>query len=115
MFNSSINNALTRANKVEITEWGVPAESGMLSLTIGASGATYTAPATGFVVLDKRATGNGQYMNSNPSICGTNTAPQNGFECWTTLFVKKGQTFKINYTTGGVVERFSLSKLRGVS
>lgn len=115
MFNSSINNALTRANKVEITEWGVPAETGTITLTLAASGATYTAPETGFVVLDKRASGNGQYINSYPSISGTNTAPQSSFECWTTLFVMKGQTFKINYTTGGATTYFTLYKLRGVS
>ena len=81
-----------------------------IDLTLGASGTTYTAPADGLFVINKRSTGAQQYVNigkvgSIPTV-GSFTAYASGVECWSFQSVLKGEEVKVYYTCGGKLEWF---------
>ena len=76
-----------------------------IDLTLGASGATYTAPANGWILVGKRCTANqylGTYANSIMKC----------LEVWNTSYcsllfpVRKGNVFPISYSASGTTEVF---------
>lgn len=81
-----------------------------IDLTLGASGTTYTAPADGWFVINKRSTGAQQYVNigkvGSISTVGSFTAYASGVECWSFQSVLKGEEVKVHYTCGGKLEWF---------
>ena len=81
-----------------------------IDLTLGASGTTYTAPADGLFVINKRSTGAQQYVNigkvGSISTVGSFTAYASGVECWSFQSVLKGEEVKVYYTCGGKLEWF---------
>lgn len=81
-----------------------------IDLTLGASGTTYTAPADGWFVINKRSTGAQQYVNigkvGSISTVGSFTAYASGVECWSFQSVLKGEEVKVYYTCGGKLEWF---------
>lgn len=72
-------------------------------LELGASGTTYTAPASGWFMLSKLSSGSGQYA----SIQINNVTPikvyssASGQEIGISASVQKGQDCKIEYTLAG--------------
>lgn len=81
-----------------------------INLTLGASGTTYTAPADGWFVINKRSTGAQQYVNigkvGSISTVGSFAAYASGVECWSFQSVLKGEEVKVHYTCGGKLEWF---------
>lgn len=74
-----------------------------VSLTLGASGATYTAPADGYFALSKATTADGQFIQLG-SFGGVSSFCWSGSQynaCATSIPVQKGQTITIDYTAGG--------------
>ena len=90
------------SGKILASSWAMPANR-WIDLTLGASGATYTAPANGWMLFMKAANDAGQwiYMGSNNTsleACGIA-----GASGWCRIFfpVKKGDSFAIHYTAAG--------------
>ena len=79
-----------------------------IDLTLGAGGATYTAPADGWFALQKNASGS-QYMeiirlSQDNSEINREHCTSGGWGAGLTFPVLKGDTVKVNYNlTGGTV------------
>lgn len=94
--------------------WSMPS-SRYIDLTLGASGATYTAPANGWFVLDKRGNA-GQYLRLGPSygyFGGNYTSNRSNEECFSVCPVKKGDVVTVVYTTSGNTEVFKFYYAEG--
>lgn len=78
-------------------------------LTLAGSGATYVAPANGYVVLKKKASGANQFIeivsSSMMTVTVTN-ASSNVAELSVFLPLKKDDTFQVHYNFGGVTRLF---------
>lgn len=114
-FNVLNSNALLDSDKAEITSWGFPA-NGYTTLTLGASGAQYTAPADGWYIFAKAESGNNQYVqfgNTSNSMQLILKSPSDSgylagyFEC------SKGQNVTIHYTLGGYTRLFGFVYAKG--
>lgn len=79
-----------------------------VDLTLGASGTEYTAPANGFVILDRTASAAGQYMALlNISNQLNSEVVSSGKHTWTIYIpVKKGDKFTAQYSFGGTLYLF---------
>ena len=93
--------AVDYSDKSIVSSWALPSDK-FTDLTLGASGSKYTAPANGWVVLRKKATAVGQYVqltnNTASSLqfyipSGTSYSMMCGY-----LPVKTGDTFTATYT-----------------
>jgi hypothetical protein len=103
----AVNNVVPN-NSALISSYAMPSNK-YIDLTLGASGATYTAPANGFVALEKKSGGSNTYaniyvLNSDKSIEVYGQAAV-GFTSgsYLPLFIPvfKGSTYRINYTASG--------------
>ena len=89
-------------DKVDLTSsWGFPTNQ-YIDLTLGASGATYTAPADGLVYLEGGSTSGDKYVSlratdSNLSSIGITISGVSNAAV--ILPVKSGQPFKASYST----------------
>lgn len=86
-----------------------------ISLTLGASGSTYTAPANGWFVFGKSATATGQYMRLSSSSgvkieIGAVFNTQ-GLFCY--IPVRKGDVMTPTYNLGGVTGEFKFFYAEG--
>lgn len=102
--------AVDYSDKSDIA-FGMIPSSQYTSLTLGATGSTYTAPANGWFVLQKRQGASTYNYNSIKVQDGTLEYKTNvGGNEWAlaslVVPVKKGQTVKIDYTTTGLTEAF---------
>lgn len=99
---------LTAEGKSLASGFGMPAGR-YIDLTLGASGAIYTAPANGWVVLSKKTSATNQYvfLSQSPN--------QTSIQCWCPLSgqyaqayipVIKGCKFTAKYSAGGDTEHF---------
>ena len=89
---------LKRSNKSEISGWGMPS-SKYIDLTLGASGATYTAPANGYYAI-RMTSSEAQFIsmvNDNNGAQSFQVFPGPGWEAGTYIEVKKGQVISIHY------------------
>ena len=95
---------LSAAGKNIASGLGMPSNR-YIDLTLGASGATYTAPANGWILVGKRCTANqylGTYANSIMKC----------LEVWNTSYcsllfpVRKGNVFQISYSASGTTDVF---------
>ena len=79
-------------------------------LELNDSGSTYTAPANGYYVIEKRASANGQYL-----YFGHISIPycQNGYYCKIIHPIKKGDSISIAYDLGGATELFRFIYAQG--
>jgi hypothetical protein len=87
---------------------GMPS-SKYTELTLGATGTQYTAPANGWVSLNKVCGGSGQYINMTNKANGMSIAfvainSNNTLACY--LPVQKGQVFTVGYTASGTTNHF---------
>lgn len=101
--------ALDYNDKTTISGWAMPS-SRYIDLTLGASGATYTAPANGYFCLDKAGTQN-EYIDIRNNTTGllrsktTISAP--GTENIAVYMpCKKGDEIAVVYTATGTTNRF---------
>ena len=85
-------------------------------LTLGATGATYTAPADGYYTIAKAATALGQYINminGSNGICADSVAT-GAMDCRVFIPVSRGDVVTINYTTAGTTGVFRFVYANGV-
>jgi hypothetical protein len=79
-----------------------------VDLTLGASGTTYTAPADGYLTINKSATAAGQYINfingSNGMNC--NVIAPSALPLRLFMPVSKGDVITINYNAAGTTTMF---------
>lgn len=113
------NAPLANLGRIEETKvdknssWGFPSNR-YIDLTLGASGSTYTAPANGWICVEKEANAANQYISGGEPKPGQNgsvyserisyiTSYSSSTSLAPTIFfpVRKGSTYFINYTAGG--------------
>lgn len=106
---------LTAAGKAVAANMAMPSNS-YIDLTLGAAGATYTAPADGYYVLSKRATAGGQYINLYNVTSGLSNGINtyyNGFVTNVSLPAAKNQVIGCDYTVGGATIYFRFVYAQG--
>ncbi|MCZ4065452.1 hypothetical protein NB636_02065 [Oxalobacter aliiformigenes] len=97
---------LNTTGKAKVANLAMPSAS-YVNLTLGASGAYYTAPADGYISLIKRATQSGEYV----AIYGTAGIQDVMWSIGATQIfaiapVRKGTAVKINYSASGILDSF---------
>ena len=93
-------------NNVYMANMAMPSNS-YVDLTLGASGASYTAPADGWVSLVKTATAINQFISlSTPTISTVCIAPLANAGLGLFLPVKQNDTFYTTYDAGGTTNHF---------
>lgn len=106
---------VTKTNKVQAAEASMPS-SRYIDLTLGASGSTYTAPASGTFYFRKRSTAAGQYIslanlsnNTFEEYYSSNSNQDFGIS----MNVLKGVAINANYTFGGTTHEFKFVYAEG--
>lgn len=85
-----------------------------IDLTLGASGATYTAPADGWVCVTKVATKINQYLSLTlERLQVVQNSVSNDSTLSLMLPVRKGARFSVGYNLGGATQRFVLQYAEG--
>ena len=105
--------AVDRNDSSWLSGLGMPSNR-YIDLTLGASGATYTAPADGWVCFDKNTGGADRFIaievvekNTDIKIYGTRHISQNSnFAISDMIPILKNQQFKVYYNTAGNTEMF---------
>ena len=103
-------------DKTEVSSWPMPS-SKYINLTLGTSGATYTAPNNGYLVLAKTSTGAGQYIlldNTSVGMSAQIIAQSASQQIMTYIPAKKGDSLQISYSTGGATNAFKFIYAEGV-
>ena len=102
-----------KTDKVQAAEASMPSTK-YIDLTLGSSGTTYTAPANGWVVFGKAASGAGQYINLSSGYT-TNQVVSNASGNILSIYIPvyKGKTFKANYSAGGATNSFRFIYAKG--
>ncbi len=107
--------AVDMSNTSYIAKMAMPSNR-YVDLTLGASGATYTAPANGFVHISKNTNAANQslYIWLPDSLIGVGGAKA-GTNATSELVcpVKAGERFQINYSMGGQTNRFKFCFAEG--
>lgn len=110
MFNTSLNNALTRANSDIIAGYAMPNASEKFDeLTLGTSGSTYTAPANGYFTLCKTSNGANLFIrlvNYGTDLVTTVYSHQSGDWCAIYIPCKAGDKVYAEYTSSGTTQWF---------
>ena len=105
--NSNASN-FSKAGESYLSGLGMPS-SRYIDLTLGASDSTYTAPANGWLILNKVATGVGQEIrltNKSNQLRGYATSARNSAELSAMIPCRKGDAIYIFYSAAGKVEKF---------
>lgn len=95
---------LSAAGKNIASGLGMPSNR-YIDLTLGASGATYTAPANGWVLVGKMCTAN-QYLGTFANSIMKCLEVWSSSYCSLFFPVRKGDVFPISYTASGTTEVF---------
>ena len=104
----TVFHALDYNDKSTISGWGMPS-SRYIDLTLGASGSTYTAPANGWLILNKAATEIGQeirLINQSNQLCGYAISATNNASLDTKIPCRKADTILVYYSAYGSVANF---------
>ena len=112
----TVFHAVDYSDKGTIAGWSAPSGT-YIDLTLGASGSAYTAPANGYVVLDK-VNGTGasrlaQLSNSTNGLKTISFAPYSSNPSMVFLPVRKGDTFYANYDSTGDTRIFRFIYAQG--
>lgn len=92
---------ITNAGKEVCANMAMPSGR-YVDLTLGASGATYTAPADGYVAFSKYATGANQTINITCNkFISFAWAHIGSINIFTWMPVKKGDVFNVGYSAAG--------------
>lgn len=100
--------ALDYNDKSTISGWSMPS-SRYIDLTLGASGSTYIAPANGWLILNKAATGVGQeirLINQSNQLCGYALSATNNASLDTKIPCRKGERILVYYSASGSLANF---------
>lgn len=98
--------AVDWSDRPTVSGWAMPSDK-YVDLTLGSSGATYTAPANGYFAASKESTGNGQYLFIDGSLLGTGSrSTGSGQTVEGYLPVRAGDTVKVTYNAGGSTNYF---------
>ena len=106
---------LTAAGRAKITYENTPSNV-YVDLTLGATGQTYTAPATGWFVFDKVSTTTQQYVvftNITTGFAKTRVAVQNTEVVCDFFPVGKGEVVKIDWSVAGRLNAFRFYYAKG--
>ena len=106
---------LTAAGRAKITYENTPSNV-YVDLTLGATGQTYTAPATGWFVFDKVGTTTQQYVvftNITTGFAKTRVAVQNTEVVCDFFPVGKGEVVKIDWSVAGRLNAFKFYYAKG--
>ena len=104
----TVFHALDYNDKSTISGWSMPS-SRYINLTLGASGTTYKAPANGWVILNKAATGIGQeirLINQLNQLCGYAISASNNASLDTKIPCRKGDNILVYYSASGSLANF---------
>lgn len=102
---TDLSNA-TDNGKILMSSMGMPSET-YIDLTLGASGASYTAPANGWFTVSKKTNGTNQYLLLKGSLIGSELkAPNSGTGLTVFLPVQKGDSVRVSYNAGGNTDYF---------
>jgi hypothetical protein len=109
------NDALLKSDKSEIVSWGMPSNY-QTTLTVGASGTSYTAPASGYFMARMSAGKANEYNQLYCSITGLNivynaVAASNEINIY--MPVKKGDVVKHTYNTTGSIKQLKFIYAEG--
>lgn len=88
-----------------------------IDLTLGSSGSSYTAPADGYIYLNKTASAVNQIItiiNDDNGMRVSDTSVTASAWIATCLPVSKGQSIRITYTAGGTTNAFKFVYAQGV-
>ena len=106
-------NLLKQNDRFEITRWAMPSNT-YIDLTLGASGASYTAPVDGYVKIGKTATAASQYLSlAQAGYTRTMFSTNANAQLWDTMPVAKGTTFNVNYSVAGTTLMFRFYYAQG--
>lgn len=104
--------ALDYNDKSTISGWSMPS-SRYIDLTLGASGATYTAPANGWFNIAKRSGGTNQYLSLVSGGLNVTVYYDSGMVARNFIPCKKGNTITVNYNMTGNTESFKFIYAEG--
>lgn len=112
----TVFHALDYNDKSTISGWGMPS-SRYIDLTLGASGTTYTAPANGWIFLDKNAA-NTQFIEIIVTYNNILLYYQYEFanidrSLQLIIPIKRGYTFNVNYNATGKTYRYTFIYAEG--
>lgn len=112
----TVFHALDYNDKSTISGWGMPS-SRYIDLTLGASGTTYTAPANGWIFLDKNAA-NTQFIEIIVTYNNILLYYQYEFanidrSLQLIIPIKRGYTFNVNYNATGETYRYTFIYAEG--
>ncbi|MBR4983657.1 MAG: hypothetical protein IKY94_14025 [Lachnospiraceae bacterium] len=97
---------LKRFDKFEVSGWGMPSNK-YITLTLGANGSSYTAPANGWYYLKKQANGTNQSLSlQTPKMQVDADATVSGHYVGLIMPVTKGDVLSVYYTLGGSLSGF---------
>lgn len=102
-------------NSSVIASYAMPSNK-YIDLTLGASGATYTAPASGYVAIAKRPSAANQYCyleNQTADFSFGGYATVSGYDTNIFLPVSKGDIFAVNYNMAGQTTYFKFIYAKG--
>ena len=106
-------NLIKRSDSYEVSSWGMPS-SKYIDLTLGATGTSYVAPASGWFCLVKKATGGGQSIDMSSHSLSTQAISTASGQAITAFApAAKGESVVIYYTTGGTTNSFRFIYAKG--
>lgn len=101
-----------RYDKSTISGYGMPSSS-YDDLTLGASGATYEAPANGYFTIAKLASATNQHIYMGGRVATQIWSSFSGQYLQTFLPAEKGQEVEVSYTAGGSLAFFRFYYCKG--
>ena len=109
--------ALDYNDKPVISGWGMPSTR-YIDLTLGASGATYSAPANGWFYIDKTSNATNQWVsitNNSRKFGANSVAPLSNSNIRLKCEAQKGDRIQVDYNLGGATNIFRFIYAEGES
>ena len=112
--NKDLDN-LSSTGKDTVAGLGMPDGDHYINATLPSNGGTYTAPANGYLIFDKRAGEAGKYVSltCGGMATGAFTGFSSGTECKVILPVKKNDVVTVRYNATGTTEIFRFVYAKG--
>lgn len=115
LFSTNLVANMSDTANIYMSGMGMPSDT-YIDLTLGASGSTYTAPANGYIFLNKSSSGAGQYTGITNNTSGLiteqiSTANYQNLPC--SLECGQGDSLTVEYTAGGALISFRFVYAQG--